>query len=62
MRAWKASEHTLANHIDQRQLARYGIQNHCAKRSSCGSLGRQIVQLCRAYRKATDAKHSLPHR
>lgn len=27
MRAWTASEHTLASHIDQRQHARYGVQN-----------------------------------
>lgn len=27
MRAWKASEPTLANHINQRQVARYGVQN-----------------------------------
>ena len=27
MRAWTASEHTLANRIDQRQHARYGVQN-----------------------------------
>lgn len=27
MRAWTASEHTLANHIDPRQHARYGVQN-----------------------------------
>lgn len=27
MRAWAASEHTLANHIDQRQHARYCVQN-----------------------------------
>ena len=27
MRAWAASKHTLANHIDQRQHARYGVQN-----------------------------------
>lgn len=27
MRAWTASEHTLANQIDQRQHAHYGVQN-----------------------------------
>lgn len=27
MRAWTARERTAINHIDQRQHARYGVQN-----------------------------------
>lgn len=42
MLAWRASEHTLANHIDQRQHARYGVQNITA--SSVHTTIRQVAK------------------